>query len=149
MNEELLTLYYYDELDAAERQRVEHALNSDLTLARQYRELEADLDALSDAAAIVPPTHVVHRWHDAIDQAAAKEAATTTSGGFRFHVAALFWGSAIAAALALGIAIGINLDAPDAIDVQLEDSSCPDTRVAGAFRTKQKPAQRTTSEQSG
>ena len=63
-----------------------------------------------------PPPHVVARWHDAIDEAAAMERGRKRSSSRSWHPASFFVGMAIAAALALGIAIGFivgDTDAPD------------------------------------
>jgi anti-sigma factor RsiW len=45
MNDETLTLYYYDELNAAERREVEAALAADAALAERYRVLREELTA--------------------------------------------------------------------------------------------------------
>ena len=49
MNDEILTLYYYDELDGDERRRVEAALRADEALKARFDALSADLDALTPA----------------------------------------------------------------------------------------------------
>ena len=75
MNEETLTLYYYnDGLSDAERRDVESALAADPELARQYQALCRQLDGLADVEAQRAPAHLVERWHDIIDRAAEREA---------------------------------------------------------------------------
>ena len=107
MNEETLTLYYYAELDEAERRAVEQALAGDPALARRYRELSRQLDTLGKVESHSAPSHVVARWHDVIDRAAAREAAAARQPRQSFHPGSFFWGSAVAASLAVGIAIGV------------------------------------------
>ena len=115
MNEETLTLFYYDDgLTAAERQQVESALRSDPALAERYQALCRELDKLKEFDSATAPSHMVARWHDVIDRAADRETAATRkpSGWFHvgsFHFGSFFWGTAVTASLALGIAIGVYL----------------------------------------
>ncbi len=53
-----------------------------------------------------PPPHVVARWHDAIDEAAALEQGRRKSSARGWHPASFLVGMAITAALALGVGIG-------------------------------------------
>lgn len=108
MNDDTLTLYYYDDgLTAAERLEVESALKSDPSLAERYRKLCMQLDGLKEFESESAPSHLVARWHDVIDRVAEREAFTVVKPGNSFHFGSFFWGTAVAAALALGIAIGI------------------------------------------
>ena len=107
MNNETLTLYYYDELEAAERRDVEKALADDAALAQQYRRLSRQLDALSAVESHSAPSHVVARWHDVIDRAAEREARAVQAPPRGFHFGSFFWGSAVAASLAVGVALGV------------------------------------------
>ena len=107
INEETLTLYFYDELSAAERQQVEAALDSDAKLAAAYTKLCRELEQWRDAETDRAPVHLVERWHDSIDQAARagrKEAARTQSS---FHWFSFAWGAAMTAVLVVGIGIGV------------------------------------------
>lgn len=133
MNEHTLTLYYYDELDPAERRDVEAALNADLALARQYRELSQQLDGLKDAGYVSAPSHVVARWHDVIDRAAERDAVAAQKQRGGFHFGSFFWGSAVAASLAVGIAIGIYLTGEqiEPVDPGLVASRPPDVGASG------------------
>ncbi len=59
------------------------------------------------AADIHPaPTHVVHQWHDAIDEAAALERGREKEPEQHWHPTSFFWGVAVSAALAIGVGIG-------------------------------------------
>ena len=53
-----------------------------------------------------PPPATVRRWHDALDEAAAREQTVNRPASNPWHPTSFFMGMAIAAALALGIAIG-------------------------------------------
>ncbi len=52
------------------------------------------------------PKHLVQQWHDAIDQAAAMERHRAEPLRTSWHPSSFFWGMAISAALAVGVAIG-------------------------------------------
>lgn len=52
------------------------------------------------------PRHIVQQWHSAIDEAAALERGRQHDGAERWHATSFFWGAAVTAALAIGIAIG-------------------------------------------
>jgi len=63
-----------------------------------------------------PPPHVVARWHDAIDEAAALEQGRMASSFRGWHPSSFLFGIAVSAALALGVGIGFIVgdnDAPD------------------------------------
>ena len=110
MNDDTLTLYYYDDgLTAAERREVESALRSDSALAERYRKLCAQLDGLKEFDSVPAPSHLVARWHDAIDKAGEREAVAVVKPSVSFHFGSFFWGTAVTAALALGIAIGVYM----------------------------------------
>lgn len=72
------------------------------------KELE-ELVAAHAADEHVPPAHVVQRWHDAIDAAAALERQRERPAPAHWHPGSFFWGVAVTAALAIGIGIGIRL----------------------------------------
>jgi len=109
MNEETLTFYYYgDGLSDDERRDVKAALATDLQLAAQYRRLCKELDGFADDSNVAAPSHLVARWHDAIDQAATSEAVAVQPPR-SFHLGSFFWGTAIAASLAIGIAVGVYM----------------------------------------
>ena len=136
INEDTLTLYYYDDgLSGEERRRIEAALQEDADLAERYRNLCLDLEQLRDTDTTAVPTHLLHRWHDSIDQAAREEKANSkpvrlaavNSG--RWHLSPFVWGGAITAALTIGIAIGVYISS--------DTVSIPDGGVAVAVVTEE------------
>jgi hypothetical protein len=74
-----------------------------------------DLVAAHRADTHKPPTHVVHQWHNAIDEAAALERGRNEKPQERWHPTSFFWGMAVSAAVALGVAIGVFIS-DDAIE---------------------------------
>lgn len=110
MHDEKLILYYYDDgLSRQERQQVEAALANDADLAARYQELRRQLSRFDETETPVVPTHVVQRWHDSVDRAARMEnnAIRKQTNGFSFP--SFFWGAAITASLAVGVAIGVYI----------------------------------------
>ena len=132
MNDETLTLYYYDELSAAERRDVEAALAADAALAEHYRVLCEELDALMTSDTPSAPTHLVAQWHDAIDRAAAAPV-TAASPKRSFHFGSFFWGAAVAASLAIGIGIGVFVSGDDPSTGTLVATTSPSHETTGAF----------------
>ncbi len=59
------------------------------------------------------PSHVVRQWHDAVDEAAALERGRSNEPRSGWHPGSFFWGMAVSAALALGVAIGLLLSGGD------------------------------------
>lgn len=118
MNDDILTLYFYDDgLSAEERQDVARALQSDTELAERYRRLCDELSALKAPADEALPADLAARFHDTIDRAAALERGRKATPKPRMHFASFFWGAAVTAALAVGIGIGVwfgGNSAPDA-----------------------------------
>jgi hypothetical protein len=107
MNDEQLILYYYgDGLERAERNAIEAALDADPLLRRRYDALRRELDGIGDDQTVKAPEHLAARWHDSIDRAAARERVGKERGARSFHLPSFAWGTAIAAALVLGIGIG-------------------------------------------
>ncbi len=68
---------------------------------------QAELEKLAAATQTEPPPHMVARWHDAIDRAAEQEAIAARHKPQAFSPSSFFWGAAITAAVAFGIAIGV------------------------------------------
>ena len=62
-----------------------------------------------------PPPAAVQRWHDALDDAAAREQAAARPARGDFHPTSFVMGMAIAATLALGIAIGVFIGDDDTV----------------------------------
>lgn len=151
MNEETLIFYYYgDGLSGEQRDAVAAALASDPALAGKYRRLSRELDGLKDDMPAAAPRHLLERWHDAIDQAAAREAReaprTLHADSLpntkrqrrrrRLHPGSFFWGTAVAASLAIGIAIGVYLSGDGGVAVDpgttaaSDDATAPDSSSA-------------------
>jgi hypothetical protein len=134
MNEDTLILYYYDdELTEAERRDIASAISADPEVARRYQDVCRQLDELADAEALPAPAHVVERWHDAIDRAAQREAARAPPRSF--HFGSFFWGTAVAASLAVGIAIGVYMSGGE-ISVVDPDNSIADLNAPGPGASK-------------
>lgn len=115
MNDEMLTLYYYDDgLTHDERQQVCDALAADSELAERYRQLSVALAAMT--AGPVPALAVdrLHRFHDTIDRAARKDKAPRAAQQPKVHLWSFLWGAAITAALAVGIGLGAWIAGNDA-----------------------------------
>ena len=55
------------------------------------------------------PPHLVQQWHDSIDEAAALERGRSGEPQQSWHPGSFFWGMAVSATLALGVAIGLLL----------------------------------------
>ena len=108
MNDDILTLYFYDDgLSDEERRDVARALQSDAELAERYRRLCDELSALRAPADDALPPDLAARFHDTIDRAANLERGRDASVPPRMHFWSFFWGAAVTAALAVGIGIGV------------------------------------------
>ena len=109
INDDTLTLYFYnDGLSDDERAEVESALNSDANLAARYDLICRQMTAWSNSETPAAPSHLPERWHDSIDHAARMEtAAPKIAKPSPFQFLTFAWGGGLAAALALGIALGM------------------------------------------
>ena len=65
-----------------------------------------DLVAAHREDAHQPPSHRIRQWHDSIDAAAALERGRAKDPQDGWHPGSFFWGVAVSAMLALGVAIG-------------------------------------------
>jgi len=61
------------------------------------------------------PAHLKQQWHAAIDQAAALERGRAPIPRERWHPSSFFWGMAVSAAIAVGVALGVFVS-DDTID---------------------------------
>ncbi|MEL7448781.1 MAG: hypothetical protein AAFN78_06200 [Pseudomonadota bacterium] len=114
VNEETLTLYYYDDgLSEEERASVRAALKADPQLGSRYTALCTELDALRVQAAYpAAPAGAVDRWQAALDEAAGRPAVRRRGSN-----GPALWLFPAAAALVLGIGIGLRMgDAPPGPD---------------------------------
>jgi len=76
-----------------------------------------EFDALGLDREVKAPRHMKQRWHDSIDLAAQREFNDQKQTARAFSMSSFFWGSAVTAALALGIAIGVFVaDDPEYIE---------------------------------
>lgn len=115
MNDEMLTLYYYnDGLTNDERQQVCDALAADQELAEQYRRLSGELAAMSAGPDPALSNDRMRRFHDTIDRAARMESARHDTRRPAVHAWSFFWGAALTAALAIGIGLGVWIAGNDA-----------------------------------
>lgn len=108
MNEETLLLYWYGELDDATRDDVERAMERDTSLRKRFDALCDDLDRLAAPGQTELPPGTAGRWHALVEAAAASETRTDTAPARGFHLPSLAWGTALAATLVVGIAIGLG-----------------------------------------
>ena len=81
-----------------------------------------------------PPSHLVQQWHDSIDEAAALERGRSSEPRQRWHPGSFFWGMAVSAALALGLAISFLMsdDVPPNVPQVAVNQTHPDV-VPAAF----------------
>jgi hypothetical protein len=73
ISDEELILYYYRELDDAERARIGAALAEQPELAQRLHRLVAKLDAVAAIPEVPVPAQIMQRWRTALDQAAADQ----------------------------------------------------------------------------
>ena len=131
INDDTLTLYYYnDGLTVDERKHVESALRSDTNLAARYGALSRQLSGWNDPEAPAAPPHLLARWHDSIDRAAQSEKVAPEIEKSRpFPFFSFAWGGGLAAALALGVALGMFFSGnevipiPDGMPVEVTQST--------------------------
>ena len=123
MNDDTLTLYYYnDGLTQDERLEVSNALATDTELAAHYKSLCDALSQMSEADPEPVPTDMMHRFHDTIDRAANLDRGKAPITSPPVHFWSFFWGAAITAALALGIGIGFLFGGAGEIDPGLGEN---------------------------
>jgi hypothetical protein len=114
-----LLLYYYRELDAAERARIGAAISADPELARRLHALVARLDAAAAMPEVPVPAQAQERWRAALERAAV----TTRAAPVRrrtFIPPVWFAAAATVAAVAIGLTIYKGTVRPDgSVDAQL------------------------------
>ena len=82
-----------------------------------------DLVAAHRSDVHTAPSHLVQQWHDLIDKAAALERGHESEARRGWHPSSFFWGMAVSAAFALGLAVSFLLsddtpsNVPDVIPV--------------------------------
>jgi hypothetical protein len=94
----------------------------------QDEELE-ELVAAHKADIHEAPAFLKQQWHNAIDQAAALERGRAAKEQKRWHPGSFFWGMAVSAAIAMGVAVGVFV-AEDSLDTPVpyfvENTTQPD-----------------------
>jgi hypothetical protein len=129
MHDDKLILYYYDDgLSRKEKQQIESALANDAEFASRYQELRRQLSGFDEGEIPAVPTHVTQRWHDSIDRAARMENNALSKPASGFNFLSFFWGAAITASLAVGVAIGVYISgggetAPPAMNDLIVDAT--------------------------
>jgi hypothetical protein len=132
MNDEKLTLYYYnDGLSRDERQQVVNMLASEQDVAKRYQSICRQLDSLAEVEGATAPPDMVERWHESINRAA--RAAVVDSPNPVLHTWSFIWGAAITAALAIGIGIGIYVSGDNASEVIVPNTLITSSRNSNAF----------------
>lgn len=98
-------------------------------------ELDRFLVAAHRADVQEAPPHLKQQWHNTITQAAALERGREESPRSAWHPSSFFWGAAVTAALAVGIAIGFTAsdEKPDAAPPMTVDNTVQPNAVPVAF----------------
>ena len=81
------------------------------------------------------PAHLKQQWHAAIDQAAALERGRAPVPRERWHPSSFFWGMAVSAAIAVGVALGVFVsgDTIDAPAPYIVENAAPPGAIPVAF----------------
>jgi anti-sigma-K factor RskA len=140
MNDETLTLYYYnDGLTADERRRVERALCEEPELSLRYAKLCEELDALGNLQLRAPEAHVRQRWHDSIERAARSGQRGAAKSWPAFNFRSFAFGMLVAVALIAGVRIGVIVSdqsvAPPAVADRGDNTNSPPSSFARGIRT--------------
>jgi hypothetical protein len=105
INDDDLLLYYYRELDAADRARIGAAISDDPQLARRLHALVSRLDAAANIPEVPVPAQVQDRWAAALDRAATQ---TRVAAAPRRFSAPLIWQAAAAAVTVFALVFSIQ-----------------------------------------
>jgi hypothetical protein len=133
INEETLTLYYYDDgLTENERRDVESALARHANLAAKYAELCHQFERLSSPDEHRVPSHLVHRWQDSIKDVAKRESTDLQQSAAPRSSYSLAWGGAVSVALAIGIGIGVYFSGNEQVDPIAENNFAGAQAMVGA-----------------
>jgi hypothetical protein len=138
MNDEKLTLYYYDDgLGDAERREIAAALENDASLRARFEALCRELDAWKSPPPVAPPPDMLARFHDTIERAARLEAQRRPAGnpGNRWRYLLLAGSGIVAAALVAGIGIGVYIGGGDtAVPVEVPVAAAPSASYARGLK---------------
>jgi tellurite resistance protein len=123
-----LLLYHYDDgLDAAERERIESALQTQPELAGRLRALVALLDSAAAVRDVPVPSQFAERWSSTLERAERNEKLLTQRSRLNGNTWA--WGTVAATCVvAVAISIGWRLGANSR-----HDNTVPTTQVATAI----------------
>ena len=105
ISDEDLLLYYYRELEPADRARIAAAIAADATVAQRLHALVARLDAAAAIPDVPVPPHVQQRWRVALDRAAQVHAREVSRP--RFNVPR--WQLAAAAAVVMALVVTFQM----------------------------------------
>ncbi len=125
-SEDKLTLYYYGELDLAQKSELEEILRHDAACARRYQRLCDELESLSVTEEEQAPPQAVARWHAALDTAISREQRTTTQKKPWFDISSFVWGTAVTATLVVGFSIGVWYSDTTAVNTLSETGTAHD-----------------------
>ncbi len=106
-DEELLLYHYGEGLDPAQRAQIAAQLRADAGLVLRFRQLLADLEAVSSQLQVAAPASTRARWSAHLQAAAAAEARSMRK---RPMWGAPRWGLVLATLAALGVGIRIGSD---------------------------------------
>ena len=114
IKDEELLLYYYRELEPADRARVAEAISNDPKLAQRLAALVARLDAAAALPDVPVPAQVQQRWQAALD--AAARGGVRAVPGARSFFSPLRWQLAAAAAAVVALVVAFQvMRAPSAV----------------------------------
>jgi len=136
MNDDTLILYYYnDGLAEHERREVEAALRDDPDLARRYSDLKRQLERFDATETEPVPRDMRARFHDTIERAARLEQGHNDSKPGFLHLPSFIWGTAVTAALVVGVGIGVLLPDGDPVEPAgvIEMVGTPERNSSTAF----------------
>jgi len=126
-----LLLYYYRELDAAERARIGAAISNDPELARRLHGLVARLDVVAAMPEVPVPTRTQQRWQAALARAASDNRVAPPARRFFTQ---LRWQAAAAAVAVVALTLTIQkVMSPSSIQTagQTVEASPPGATSAG------------------
>ena len=137
MNDETLTLYYYnDGLSTREREQVAHALATDRAVSDRYQALCRDLQGIVDTGVGQAPADMVQRWHECLDRAIGLEVQAAPKPAV--HSWSFLLGAAVTVALAIGVGIGVFISGDEQnvtpmIENMIVDNDVTDRGNSSAF----------------
>jgi len=120
INDDDLLLYYYRELDAADRARIGVAISDDPQLARRLHALVSRLDAAANIPEVPVPAQVQDRWAAALDRAATQ---TRVAAAPRRFSAPLIWQAAAAAVTVFALIFAVQRVMQNAPEQVVENTS--------------------------